>query len=606
MSFKFRKSLLMSMAALGLFTAVGFSAANKADAKSYARVTSNQKMSTDPTTRNVSFTGGNALYTKAGTLRGAKLVASTRTLSTLANSSSSTDNFRAYRVATTNRGSVYYKIVSYDGNYRGWIYGGKSTTSFGGGVKSFTTFSTTNLSTVQQNSLYKISNPGIANDGKTVTYKQPAWTQYKVGRQILDSTPYANATFKVTQVGTRTREGDQWVNIQATDNQYSQANGWILYSGLTVTETPVADNAVRINLVDSSNSNNVVKSVDYAKTGAQKGSRLGTQSGNTWSLATADRTSIQNQINTALTGSGYYLGALTASQASTLAQATFGSSVNISVTKQSPVADNAVRINFVDSQGNFIKSMDYTTSGATKGNPVGTWNGSSWVLADYIRSAISSQATTALAGTGYSLPNNALTDSQASMIASTRYGDTVTVPVNSQNSYSTIQPWVQGNNWLPSIGSSQLNASTSEYTLTNVQIGNSSGSNYTGQQIYTYSQDKSSKGWTDLVANLKNSDLNDVNNKFKSQSQYFYFAPSANMNFGPGTPGSAFSSASVLAAVRSNSSLATLNSPKYPVFTQKGDSYDVTFKNWTYSVSNADSGSYGNAVKVYYKDATTN
>ncbi|AQW20731.1 hypothetical protein PL11_001765 [Lentilactobacillus curieae] len=58
---------------------------------------------------------------------------------------------------------------------------------------------------------------GTANDGKTVTYKQPAWTQYKIGRQIMDSTPYKDTTFKIDQVGTRTRENDQRVHITATD-----------------------------------------------------------------------------------------------------------------------------------------------------------------------------------------------------------------------------------------------------------------------------------------------------------------------------------------------------------------------------------------------------
>lgn len=114
MMFDLKKSLFVSMAALGLFAATATINANQADAKTYARVTSNSKMSSDPTTRNISFTGGNAIYTKAGTLRGARLVASTATLSTLANSNSSSDNFRAYRVATTNRGSVYYKVVSFD------------------------------------------------------------------------------------------------------------------------------------------------------------------------------------------------------------------------------------------------------------------------------------------------------------------------------------------------------------------------------------------------------------------------------------------------------------------------------------------------------------
>lgn len=296
----------------------------------------------NPYDRNVTFTGSNALYTKAGTLKGAKLVASSSELQSLANSTSSQNNVRAYRIARTNRGSIYYKVVTFDGQYRGWIYGGKSDSDFYGGVSQYSTTKYTSMSNDQQTGTFKIANPGTANDGKTVTYKQPAWTQYKVGRQITDSSPYANKTFKIDQAATRTREGDLWVHISATDSANSAANGWILYSGLTKVSggstnsnsnstKPTTNNAVRIVLADPNG--NTIKVLNYGN--GTNGQTLGTLNGSTWSLSANDNSQITSQINTALAGTGYSLsssstnGTLSQDQISALAQAKYGSSVTI-------------------------------------------------------------------------------------------------------------------------------------------------------------------------------------------------------------------------------------------------------------------------------------
>ncbi|AFS00631.1 hypothetical protein [Lentilactobacillus buchneri] len=361
-----KKTLFAGVAALSFVAVAGVSSTN-ASAKSYAKVTSNKALTTDATTRNVAVNGTNALYTKAGTLKGAKTVATKTTLAALKNSKQGQKNFRAYRVATTNRGSVYYKVVSFDKTYRGWIYGGKSVTAFAGGIASFNTTTapaaaksasassassassaeqTTALTDAQKAATYKIATTGTANDGTQVTYTYPAWTEYKKGRVITDSTPYKDATFKITDQTTRTREGDLWVKVAATDSANAKANGWIKFSALKVA-TPaaptVADNAVRINLVGTDGT--AIKSLDVTKPNAKKGDTLGTLSEinktgtYTWSLDSQLQKTITSDINSALSGTSYSLtnGQLTASQVAQLAQATTGSSVTLVLSKGNQV-----------------------------------------------------------------------------------------------------------------------------------------------------------------------------------------------------------------------------------------------------------------------------
>lgn len=245
----FAKSIYFGAAVLGLAGLSAVTTTTTASAKSAAKVTSSKGLTTDATTRNVTFTGTNALYSKPGTVKGAKVVATTTTVKRLAASKHGQDNVRAYRVATTNRGSVYYKVVSFDKQYRGWIYGGKSTDKFAGGLKSFATTTAAKIpSTLNTTSYYTLAKTDAnVNDGTTTTYKAPAWSQYKIGRTMKDASAYKTNLLQVSKAAT-TREGDTWVYV--TDVTNGQLTGWVKASALKASAAVPASEGVTINYTD--------------------------------------------------------------------------------------------------------------------------------------------------------------------------------------------------------------------------------------------------------------------------------------------------------------------------------------------------------------------
>ncbi|WP_260159500.1 GW dipeptide domain-containing protein [Lentilactobacillus buchneri] len=365
-----KKTLFAGVAALSFVAVAGVSSTN-ASAKSYAKVTSNKALTSDATTRNVTFNGTNALYTKAGTLKGAKTVATKTTTKALANAQTGKANLRAYRVATTNRGSVYYKVVSFDKQYRGWIYGGKSASAFAGGVASYAT--TKDATAPASTNTYKLSS--TSTTANTTLFKAPAWTQYKVGRakdasgKVITSTDaYKNATFTVSKAVTTSREGDLWYQISSSNSDLNGA--WVKASDVTVAN-PIADNAVRIVLVDPSG--NTVKTLDYTKSGAQKDATLGTLSANgnvySWTLAGSDTDALNSQIASALKGTGYPFSNLTDAQKATLAQAKFGSSVSLVVNKGN-VVYTTFKANSRDSEQASSAAQPMTSQPTTSTNGV--------------------------------------------------------------------------------------------------------------------------------------------------------------------------------------------------------------------------------------------
>lgn len=625
MRFDLKRSLFLSVAALGFVAAAGMANSQTASAKTYARVTSNSKMAMLPQDRNVTFTGDNALYTKAGTLKGARVVASKATLSSFSNASSSTHNVRAYRIATTNRGSIYYKVVTYDGSYRGWIYGGKTDSDFNGGVQQYRTFTNQAFSTLtssQQNGTYKITTPGTANDGTQVTYKSPAYTNYKVGRAITDSSPYANTQFRIDAVGYRTKEGssDQWVHIYDPANPNSQATGWIKMSGLTQTNatTPIADNQIQFNIMDPNNSNNTLVSFNWTKAGATRNSYLGNYNTTThnWSLDSNDQASLQTAINNALSGYNsthgtnysYNISNLNQSQLNNLAVAQFGGSVKLYL--NSAIADNAVRVYFRMPNGNNLSTYyDWTKSGANRGNLVGYQNGSNWSFYGSDQSDIQGKLATALAGTGYGLNynnNNTLNQDQINAIASGHYGSSVTisvVPVN-QTVSSTIRP---------TVGNSQLTG-TSETTLSDSVVVPTTPFNLTSvlpASVITDGKTTSAKlssadlsGLTTALggsdsANVKKS-IDALNESLSDAAAAKYINTGLNLSYS-GTQGATISESALLNYVNNNN-LGKLESPNFVQISYAGNTASITNNHLEFTANNTDTAAtFGNPVNVYYK-----
>lgn len=360
-----------------------------------------------------------------------------------------------------------------------------------------------------------------------MTWDSPQYTQYKVGKTITDSTPYANATFKIDQSGYRTREGgnDVWVHITSTTPANTVANGWIKFSSLTPVSTQQADNAVRINLTDQSGK--TIKTVDYTVQNAVRGPTLRTYSSTSglWTLTDQTANDIVNQLNSNLVNTGYRLESsnLNTVQRAALAAAQFGTgTVNI------PVVSTATNT-----------AYSTITPYATNSNNV-------------------SNGTRALTAV-----NNGVVNMDANFV------DTNPNVDGNQGGYLSASDF---NNFTSAQQQTILNAMTKAFT----NDPNNYGPTY----------------------------LTNLNNTFKSAAEGQYVAPS-NLNFtnGNAANGSTFTGDQLMSYIRSNPSLMTLQSPKYPQFVvpaSSGNTIQVVWNTINYTASNAYNGTIGQPVNVYY------
>lgn len=302
-----KKSLYVGLAALSFGAIVTLS--TTANAKSYATAGAYTTLKTDPTTRNVAATGANALYTKPGTVKGAKVVASKATMAKLAASKSSASYFRAYGVKTTNRGSVYYRVVTMDGKYRGYVYGGKSTSAFAGGIKSVNTTTPANLPS-------QVNNYYLKDTTKNTIWTAPKNTQYQASKVSLYGAAKSD-TFTIDKAVTKTLEGSLYYHVTDTNN--TAVTGWIYAGGLTTEKpaaTATADNSVAIKYVDSNF--NSIGSATYITTTA------GTKEKDV--LSATDLTAL-NEYATAQVPTGYMV------SSAAVTAANYGSTIQVQVTQ---------------------------------------------------------------------------------------------------------------------------------------------------------------------------------------------------------------------------------------------------------------------------------
>lgn len=213
----FAKSIYVGAAVLGL---AGLSAVTTttASAKSYA--TAGAYTALADKSQNVTVTGTNAIYSKPGTVKGAKVVASKKTVAKLAASKKSSDTFYAYGTKTTNRGSVYYKIVTMDKKYRGYIYGGKTAGAFAGGIKTTDTL-TTVANPVRTTGYY------LKDISKHTLWTAPKNTDIHAKKVSLYGVAKTDP-FTVDKAATKTKEGSLYYHV--TDSKNSSISGWI-YAG---------------------------------------------------------------------------------------------------------------------------------------------------------------------------------------------------------------------------------------------------------------------------------------------------------------------------------------------------------------------------------------
>ncbi len=220
-----KNKIVFATAVLTLLGGSALFASNDVEAKTNVKVNYDKTIKTPGTIRNVETTGNAALYNKISSLPGAKQIASKNTLKKLDKSNNPDDYFRVYRVAQTNDKKVYYKVVSFDGQYRGWIYGGKDPKKFTSGIKSA---ETTKPVSISQDAFktFKLTDP----TSKHVTWNIPTGSQYKPKKVVNSMAAYNDDDLRIIKGVQINKSGEKYYYIKSS--QHPEINGWINHQAI--------------------------------------------------------------------------------------------------------------------------------------------------------------------------------------------------------------------------------------------------------------------------------------------------------------------------------------------------------------------------------------
>ena len=415
----FAKSIYVGAAVLGL---AGLSAVTTttASAKSYATAGSYTALTKG---QNVLVNGTSAIYSKPGTVKGAKVVASKKTVAKLAASKKSSDTFYAYGTKTTNRHSVYYKIVTMDKKYRGYIYGGKTAGTFAGGIKTTDTLTDATVPTANTGFYLK--------DTKANTlWSAPKNTDINAKKVSLYGAQSSD-TFTISKAATKTKEGSLYYYV--TDDNNSDVAGWIYAGGLTTNGSEAFNQATQVQFNVKSLDGKTLKTFSYDVNTHVKGTVIdkgvlywyGTDGKSTTPTTLAPN--VVTAANNALKGTGYSIKG--SDSVNLVSNAKSGDVISLYATKGDvvPTTITALRFNGdVAGSEALVNGKKTPATGATAYKTITTMptlttvfsgaQGANYTSADVVANLTTNKATTLTSGNFY-LPANTAADASKDVLA---------------------------------------------------------------------------------------------------------------------------------------------------------------------------------------------